>query len=194
MTEREKFICLVDNDRPRVSNAIVLLEGDGLNRAERTAQLFNQGMAKWVVFSGGIEDPGYGSYRFERVLPTLKKLGIPEDNIIPEEKSLNTHDQANEVIRIMIANRWNRIILVASHYHQYRAYLTFLAVAQNLKVKPIIYNAPAKDLPWFEVTDWGTRLDLLEKEFKKIEIYRAKGHVASYGQAIGYQRWKESQG
>ena len=32
MTERERFIAVVDNDILRSSDAIILLEGDGLNR------------------------------------------------------------------------------------------------------------------------------------------------------------------
>ena len=56
LTEREMFISLVDNDLICESDAIVLLEGDGLNRFRHAIQLFKNGLAPLIVFSGGIID------------------------------------------------------------------------------------------------------------------------------------------
>ena len=52
--------------------------------------------------------------------------GVPRDAIIHEKKSQNTREQAIEVINMAKANNWKKVILVATHEHQYRAYLTFL--------------------------------------------------------------------
>ena len=191
MTDREKFIALVDNDRVKPSDAIILLEGDGLNRANKAGCLFAQGMAKKIVFSGGIDNPNYGSFTAEKVLPELYKLGVIKEAIILDEKSQNTHDQAIEIVAMMCQMGWKRIILVASHYHQYRAYLTFLKVVQEVGHDLIIYNAPANDLPWFSDDGWGKRIDLLEREFMKIDEYTKLGHIASFEFAVEYQRWKE---
>lgn len=191
MTEREKFIALVDNDSLKKSDAIVLLEGDGLNRYEKAVDLYKAGWAERIIFSGGIVDYEYGSYPFKDVLPHIINKGVPEEAIIHEDTSQNTKEQAVEVMRIAQSYKWQRLILVATHDHQYRAYLTFLKVSLELNDRIILYNAPVRNLKWFEDTGWGTRFSRLEKEFVRIEKYYDQGHLASFAEAIEYQQWKE---
>ena len=159
----------------------------------KTAVLYKNGIAKKVVFSGGITDYEYGSYPFSDVLPQLLEAGIKESDIIHENKSLNTREQAVEVVRIAIENGWKKIALVASHEHQYRAYLTFLREVLDTKSNIILYNSPARNLGWFNDSNWGVRFDRLQQEFLRIEKYSALGHLASYKEAIDYQKWKEQQ-
>lgn len=193
MTELEKLIVLVDNDIIKPSDAIILLEGDGLNRVDKAVEIYKNKYANIIVFSGKIDNPSYGSYNAKKILPVLLSMGIPEEDILHENKSANTREQAVEVIKLSIKKNWKRIILVASHYHQYRAYLTFLKVLLDQNIDLIIYNAPANKLRWFEETGWGKRIDLLEIEFQKISEYNELNHIASYQSAIEYQKWKEEQ-
>ena len=192
MTDCEKFIAIVDNDILEKSDAIVLLEGDGLNRYQKAVELYNLKFAKKIIFSGGITDYEYGSYPFSDVLPHILKTGVPSCDIIHEDKSLNTREQAIEVIKISIQNGWEKLILVATHEHQYRAYLTFLKEVFLTDSKIIIYNCPARNLGWFSESGWGIRFDKLEKEFESIELYSKMNHLATYKQAIEYQKWKET--
>lgn len=192
MTNSEKFIALVDNDILEKSDAIVLLEGDGLNRYQKAVELYNLKFADKIVFSGGITDYEYGSFPFSDVLPHILQKGIPSCDIIHEDKSLNTREQAIEVIKISIQNKWKKLILVATHEHQYRAYLTFLKEIIETNSEIIVYNSPARNLGWFVESGWGLRFDKLEKEFERIEIYSKLGHLATYEQAIEYQKWKET--
>lgn len=191
MTNREKFIALVDNDLIDKSDAIVLLEGDGLNRYQKAVDLYYGGYADKIIFSGGITDYEYGSFPFSDVLPHILRTGVPHDAIIHEDKSLNTREQAVEVIRLANEFGWKRLILVATHEHQYRAYLTFLREVLNKNSNIVIYNAPVRNLGWFKETGWGIRFEKLEKEFKRIEEYSALGHLATFEEVIEYQRWKE---
>ena len=46
ITDREKFIALVDNDSIDKSDVIVLLEGDGYNRYSKAVELFKKGIQK----------------------------------------------------------------------------------------------------------------------------------------------------
>ena len=193
MTSRDKFIAIVDNDSISKSDVIVLLEGDGLNRCQKAADLFKNGWANKILFSGGICDYSYGSYPIVDVLPYLIELGIPETAIILENKSLNTRDQAEFVIELAKKNNWMKLILVATHDHQYRAYLTFLKRILDVDKNILIFNAPVRNLPWFKETGWGKRFNRLQDEFKRIELYKKKGHLASYKEVIIYQEWKEKQ-
>jgi uncharacterized SAM-binding protein YcdF (DUF218 family) len=193
ISEREKFIILVDNDIIKKADAIILLEGDALSRCEQAAYLYKNKFSKKIVFSGGITDHNYGSLPAEYILPELVKLGVKLEHIIIEDKSQNTKEQAEEVIKIVFKNNWSKIILVASHYHQYRAFLTFLKVINNLNYNLIIYNAPAKDLKWFSDQEYGTRFDQLQSEFIRIQKYTQIGHLATFEEGIKYQQWKELQ-
>ena len=189
----EKLIILVDNDCIKKSDAIILLEGDGLNRIPKAVKLYQAGFADKIVFCGGITNLAYGSFPFSMAYPELIHAGIPPAAIIHESSSQNTREQAIEVVKLAIFNGWNKLILVASHYHQYRAYLTFLKEIVDTNSTILLYNAPAKDLKWFEETGWGKRFDLLDDEFDRIEEYTKLSHLASINEAIEYQKWKEKQ-
>jgi len=191
MNLREKLIILVDNDCVRKSDAIILLEGDGLNRIPKAVELYQAGFAEKIVFSGGITSFAYGSFPFSMAYTEIIHAGIPPEAIIHESSSQNTREQAIEVVKLAILNGWKKLILVASHYHQYRAYLTFIKEILDTKNNILLYNAPAKDIKWFEETGWGKRFDLLDDEFDRIEKYTELSHLASLNEAIDYQKWKE---
>jgi uncharacterized SAM-binding protein YcdF (DUF218 family) len=179
ITERERFIVLVGNDRLVPGDAIILLEGDGKARVGTCVRLFEAGLAPRIVVSGGMDQPAGGCRHSRFLKEDLLLAGIPEQAILVEDRSRHTRDQAMEVMALARAQGWRRILLVATHYHQYRAYLTFLKAMDEA------------GLDWFEDPGWGRRIDLLESELEKIETYSAMGHLASFARAIAYQEWKE---
>lgn len=193
ITDREKILAIVDNDCLSPSDAIILLEGDGFDRFRKAVSLYKQGQAPKIVFSGNITDYDYGSYPFAEVLPRMLEAGVPEEDIIHEDKSLNTREQAVEVVRMAQERGWEKLILVASHEHQYRAYLTFLREVLDSKSGITLYNAPARNLDWFVDKGWGTRFERLEAEILRIEKYSELGHLANAQEVIDYQKWKEAQ-
>lgn len=189
--ETVKLIAIVSNDLLKKSDSIVCLEGDDYNRIEKTARLFKKKLARNIVVSGGYDNPPF-SIPAKELAKFLVKKRIPLQKIILEEKSQNTHEQALEVMKLAKKKKWKKIILVASHFHQPRAYLTFLKAMKDLGLKIQIFNVPVRKLPWLKRTFLGkNRLQLLEEELKKIEEYRKKGQLATIKEAISYQKWKE---
>jgi len=195
LTDREKFIILIDHEPLVKVDAIILLEGDGKSRIKKACELYKNKWAKSIVFSGGIKNLLNGSFPFEMVSDEFKANNVSLENIILEIKSQNTREQAQEIVKMCVSNNWFKVILVATHYHQYRAFLTFLKVLQevNLERKIQIYNQPENSISWFKDELWGRRFELLENEFLKIEKYKEFGHLASFDDAISYQKWKEEQ-
>lgn len=193
MTDKEKCIAIINNDCINKSDAIILLEGDGYNRCDEAVRLFHEGYANIVLFSGGIVDYSYGSFPFADIQPYLLKRGIPRESILHEDKSLNTKEQAEEVLKIACVNNWKRLILVASPEHQYRAYMTFLREIIDLDKGIVLYNSTSKNLKWCENLGWGQRFERLNIEFERIEKYSEFGHLATYKEVIKYQEWKEQQ-
>jgi len=191
ITDREMIMAIVDNDCLQPSDAIILLEGDGFNRFQKAADLYHQGMGKKIVFSGNIVNKEYGSYPFEEIKPFILKAGVPDEDLIHEDKSLQTQQQAVEIVKMAIERGWKKLALVASHEHQYRAYLTFLRQVLDSKSNIVLYNAPVRNLNWFLDNGWGVRFDRLKGEFDRIEKYTALGHLANAEEVIEYQKWKE---
>jgi uncharacterized SAM-binding protein YcdF (DUF218 family) len=190
MSDYEKLLVIVHNDPLTKADAIILLEGDGFGRLVRAAELYHQGYAPKVVFSGNIADHAYGSFPLEKCLPQLLKMGVKEVDIIHENRSTQTAEQARYVAQMAMEKGWKKLILVASPHHQCRAYLTFL---KQLPAGVVLINAPARDLPWFKKEAWGARFNLLEQEQERIEKYTAQGDLVSVEDAIKYQQWKEQQ-
>ena len=192
ITDREIIMAIVDNDCLTKSAAAILLEGDGFFRFQKAVDLYNKGTVSKIVFSGNIIDKDYGSFPFEEIKPFIVNGGIPEEDLIHEDKSLNTRQQAVEIVKMAIKKEWKKLALVASHEHQYRAYLTFLREVLDTKSGIILYNAPARNLNWFIDDGWGTRFERLSVEFERMEKYSAMGHLANMQEVIEYQKWKES--
>ena len=193
ITDREIIMAIVDNDCLKPSDAIILLEGDGFHRFQKAVDLYKKGLGKKIVFSGAIVQKEYGSYPFEEVKPFILNAGVLEKDLIHEDKSLQTQQQAVEVVNMVMKKGWKRLALVASHEHQYRAYLTFLRQVLDSKSGIILYNAPVRNLDWFVDSGWGMRFDRLKAEIERIEKYSAFGHLANAQEVVEYQQWKEKQ-
>lgn len=189
MTDYEKLLIMIYNDPLYKADAIVLLEGDGFARLSHAAELYKKKYAPVLVFSGEITDYSYGSYPFQECKPLLIEMGVSEKDIIHENRSTQTAEQAYYISLMIREKKWSKVILVASPHHQCRAYLTFL---RQLPPNVVLMNSPAANLSWFEEEDWGCRFDLLDQEQKRIENYTLKGDLISIKEAIEYQKWKET--
>lgn len=186
-----KLQVLIDNEAVLRSDAIVCLEGDGLNRLEFSAKLFKEKLAKKVLITGGFNNLPF-AIPAEKMAKELVKMGVPAKNIIVENESQNTYQQGQETMKIVKKKKWKKVILVASHFHQLRAFLTFLKAMQRAGLKIQIFNMPCRNASWFEKIYSGkSRFELLSGELKKIREYAKKGHIASVKTALIYQKWKE---
>ena len=87
-----------------------------------------------ILVSGGqvYSDSGAEAEISARV---LRSLGVPEDKIITETKSINTSQNARYTVPILHERKFTKPLLVTSAFHMNRAMLNF-----NLRrVKPIAY-------------------------------------------------------
>lgn len=193
MFEREKFIALLDTDLCSEGDVIVLLEGDGFSRYNRAVELYKRRYGKKIIFSGDFDDEKSGAFTFDKIKPLLIEKGVDESDLLFENKSQNTYEQAEQIVSMSLEYNWDKIIIVASHYHSYRAFLTFLKVQKKINPTLIIEMSPVSDLDWYEETGYGVRVELLELELNKIEVYQKKDNVASYEEGLVYLKWKFQQ-
>mgnify|MGYP003344790410 CR=1 FL=1 len=112
---------------PQKADVIVVVSGgQTTSRAEKGIELFKQGFAKSIVFSGAAIDDG-PSNAFAMRQQALNE-GIPKDSIFIDEISQNTYENALNSKKILENLKAKKIILVTSPYHQRRANQTFRAV------------------------------------------------------------------
>ena len=187
LSEEEQFSNLISIEKLEKVDAIICLEGDNYARADKARKLFEKDLAPLILISGGLEDSP-GSIHARKMKSYLVEKGVPESRIDLEENSKNTHEQAVEVIKIIKERKWRKVILVASEFHQLRAFLTFLKERGDYPV--VIFNAPSKKL-WSDRSLGESRQSLFLGELVKIKEYQKKGHLASVEEALKYQKWKE---
>lgn len=113
--------------QPVKSDVIVVVSGgQTTSRAEKGIELYKQGYAPKIVFSGAALDDGPSNAYAMRDQALTD--GIPASDISIDEKSQNTFENAENSKRIIDEYDAKKIILVTSPYHQRRANQTFEAV------------------------------------------------------------------
>jgi mannose-1-phosphate guanylyltransferase len=188
-----KILSFVLTEPLSKADVIVCLEGDGQERTKECLRIFKEKWAPVIIVSGG-SDSLPASIIADQMADYLIKNGVKKKDIIIEPNSRNTKEQAEEVMKILKEKGFKKVLLVASHFHQARAFLTFLKAMENFNMEITIVNSPARCLPWFENTTFGkTREQLLESEFVKIKEYCEKGDLVPVEKALKYTKWKEQQ-
>ena len=105
-------------------------------RMVRGAQLYFEGRAKKILFSGGIPQK-IGVAESAVMAQEAKRLRIPAEDILVEKRSQSTHGQVVEVKNMTEALRWKSLILVTSYSQMKRSLMAF----ENAGFK--VYPAPA---------------------------------------------------
>jgi len=186
-----ELLGLIEKEKPQKANAIVWLQGDRYDRSKKVLSLFKKGMASKIIISGNDELVGVNKRETEnnillnKMVEWLKKRGVKDCQIIVENRSLNTKDQAKNVLRLAQNRRWKKIILVASPYHQIRVFLTFLKRAKKIKWEGVLINQPTK-INWEKVPSGRKKRtkELFLEEIEKIKKYQ--NDITSVREGLSY--------
>jgi uncharacterized SAM-binding protein YcdF (DUF218 family) len=119
------------NHQLEPADAILVLCSHDERVAERGAQLFLQGYAPLLIFSGGqgaITQRLWNEPEAERFARIAMRIGVPHDSILIESKSTNTGENV-KFTRKLLAERGidpQKFIVVQKPYMERRSYATFL--------------------------------------------------------------------
>lgn len=128
----------------RKADAIVALSGgDTMARADAAIQLYQAGFAPTIIFSGAAADPNSPS-NAEVMKQHALSSGVPDEDIIVEDKSNNTKENAIDTVEILKKNKYDDIILTTSPYHIRRSIMEFKRSDSDL----LIRSYPAQDTAW----------------------------------------------
>jgi uncharacterized SAM-binding protein YcdF (DUF218 family) len=121
---------------------IVVSGGDTRGRTMHGIDLYKQGWAPKLIFSGAAADPNSAS-NAKVMMATAASRGVPTSDILLDEVSRDTKENASSTKSI--AGNYKTIILVTSDYHQRRVSNEF---KKEYGDSTTFINSPAKDKNW----------------------------------------------
>jgi len=138
----------------------------------------------------------HGDSGFEFRKKLLVDLGVPKTIItplaIPAEINVNTLTETQALVKHSKTNKWKRVIVSSTPFHQLRVFATTVSVALRKSPDLLIYNAPGTTLQWREHTRHsqgtvsGTRKELLEMEYGRLNDYCMKGDILPCENILNY--------
>jgi uncharacterized SAM-binding protein YcdF (DUF218 family) len=167
------FYLSPQDDLQKADAIVVVSGGQTTSRASKGIELYKQGYAPKIIFSGAALDDG-PSNAFAMRDQALAE-GVPSRAIIIDEKSQNTFENAANSKRILDELEAKSLILVTSPYHQRRADMTFKKVfGSDYK----IIGVSAFDDRWSKSGWWrkGFPLFISASEMWKILYINATGN------------------
>lgn len=160
-------------------DCILTLGSNDLRVAEKSAQLFLEGFAPVLIFSGGLGRLTLNLWTEPEALKFAHvaiKLGVPEDKIILESNSTNTGENIRFTKQLLTEKKIfpNSFILVQKPYMEKRAYATFI---KHWPGRKAISTSP--QISFDDYTNNQISLEVLIHalvgEFQRMLIYPDKG-------------------
>lgn len=163
-------------------------------------KLLESGAARQILISDCSAKSGYaGAAAWRDALLTQYALAEGQVQDVPMEPTdiLHTLLEAEAVVRFAKARGDERLIIVASPFHQERAFISAVSVALREYPGLKLYSTPGTAQPWNEVvthsqgTLEATRAELTATERARIEKYTAKGDLAPRAKVLQYLRSRD---
>src|SRR5687768_11482658 len=156
-----QMYCFGTTDYAKAADAIVVFgarayadgtPSDALADRVRTAcQLFKNGLAEKIVFSGG---PGDGATdEAEAMRRMAVELGVPEERIVLDPKGFNTAATVENTVRWLREAGVNRILAVSHFYHLPRVKMAYERAGVDVATVPAQESYPLTKMPLFVARD-----------------------------------------
>lgn len=128
------------------ADAIVVVSGgDTQARTAAGIQLYKNGWADTLIFSGAAQDKS-GPSNAEAMELQATQAGVPESAIVIDKDAESTTQNAENTKTILEKRGYEDVILVTSGYHQRRASLEFKKQSENIAIR---------NYPVTQDNDWG---------------------------------------
>lgn len=131
--------------------ADVIVAISGGNTAARTnsaIELYKNGWADKIIFSGDSADPNAPS-NAEEMRETALRAGVPNKDILLDETSTSTIENAQNVAEILNEKNWDDVILTTSNYHLRRAKTVFESSRDGIYVRTSAADDGVSDDLWW---------------------------------------------
>lgn len=161
------------------ADCILVLGSHDTSVAERGTQLFLDGWAPLLIFSGGLGNltkEVWTRPEAEIFADIALRMGVPRENILIENKSTNTGENILFAKRLLEARGMNpqKFIAVQKPYMERRTFATFVKIWPG---KELVVTSP--QLSFEEYTSDGIPKDdvihIMVGDLQRIKEYPAKG-------------------
>lgn len=185
MTEEVKHLAKILWDYHHVnhpmekSDCILVLGSHDTRVGERGADLYLEGWAPYIIFSGGLGNLTSGIWtepEADKFATIAKKMGVPEKNILVENKSTNTGENITFTMNLLSQHGLDpqSFILVQKPYMERRSYATF---KKHLPGKKLIVTSPQISFDNYPTEDISMEkvINIMVGDLQRIKIYPEKG-------------------
>jgi uncharacterized SAM-binding protein YcdF (DUF218 family) len=166
------------------ADAILVLCSHDERVAERGAQLFLDGWAPLLIFSGGhgaITKTLWNEPEAERFARIAERLNVPRESILVEPHSTNTGENIEFTKRLLLERGLNphKFIVVQKPYMERRSYATFRKLWPE---KELIVTSPQVSfrdyLANYSNADISTEdvVSIMVGDLQRIKLYPARGY------------------
>ncbi|MCC6289848.1 MAG: YdcF family protein [Chitinophagaceae bacterium] len=161
------------------SDCILALGSHDLRVADRAAELYLQGFAPLIVFSGGLGNLTSDIWTVpeaDQFAAIAIKRGVPEKNILIENKSTNTGENISFSQKFLREKGLDpqTFIVVQKPYMEKRSYATF---KQHWPDKDLLVTSPQYSFETYATEDIPVEkvINIMVGDLQRIKIYPAKG-------------------
>ncbi len=182
------------------ADAILVLCSHDERIAERGSQLFLDGWAPWLIFSGGqgaITKTLWSEPEAERFARIAEGLHVPRECILVEPHSTNTGENIEFTKRLLVEHGLNpqKFILVQKPYMERRSYATFRKLWPNKEV--IVTSPQVSFLDYLANYANGNIssadvVSIMVGDLQRIKLYPARGYQIP--QEIPDEVWQAFEG
>lgn len=160
-------------------DCILVLGSHDIRVAERAAELFLEGMAPLVIFSGGLgrlTEDMWTETEADKFARTAMEMGVPADAILIENKSTNTGENITNTQALLKQHELDphSFIVVQKPYMERRSYATF---KKHWPAKKLLVTSPQISFdkyPNDEITIEQV-IHIMIGDLQRIKLYAEKG-------------------
>jgi uncharacterized SAM-binding protein YcdF (DUF218 family) len=164
---------------PAESDCILVLGSVDLRVADRGAELYQQGLAPFIIFSGGlgaITRQKWNESEADQMARIALDRGVPSEAIFIENQSTNTGENILFTQRLLAEKGLNpqSFLLVQKPYMERRSYATF---KKHWPEKDLLVTSPQLSFDEYANDDVPLEqvINLMVGDLQRIRIYPAKG-------------------
>lgn len=161
------------------ADCILVLGSHDLRVAERGANLYLEGWAPIIIFSGGLGNLTKGIWEVseaEKFAAIAQEMGVPKSAILIENKSTNTGENilfTQELLKKYELNPQS-FIVVQKPYMERRSYATFKKYWPEKKIIVTSPQIPLLEYPNNEIS-LEKVINIMVGDLQRIKIYPEKG-------------------
>ena len=161
------------------SDCILVLGSHDYRVADRGAQLWLQGWAPIIVFSGGLGNLTKDMWKeseADQFAEIAMKMGVPKEAILIENKSTNTGENILFTQKLLKQNNLDpqSFIVVQKPYMERRSFATF---KKHWPDKKLIVTSPQISFENYSTADIPVErvINIMAGDLQRIKIYPEKG-------------------